>query len=172
MKKMSLIVAVAVMVCTAVSCSTYECEIQSPGENWVENTNRIPKFEKEFHVKAAAENTASHSAAAGLLIEETSFFGGSVDGVVDDLKCSFQRSDLYKGASMRFAGKKELNGVSWNILELTFAVKDISMHQDFYLTRKGNRVFTVLYSAAGDDNYRKYLPDFIAMMKKVKFISK
>lgn len=172
MKKILLVAAVAVVMITVVNCSTYECEIQAPGENWVENTNRIPKFEKEFHVKMPAGDVSAYPAAAGLLVEETSALSGSTEGVIDDLKRSFKRSDFYKGASVRQPGEKELNGVKWTVMELTFTVKDISMHQDFYLTKKGNRVFTVLYSAAGDDNYRQYLPDFITMMKKVKFISK
>jgi hypothetical protein len=172
MKKISLFVAVAAVIALTVNCSTYECEISLPGESWVENTHRIPKFEKEFHVKAPKEGAAAHSAAAGLIVENASAFGGGADSVVADLKKSFQRSSLYKGASIRCAGEKELNGVKWTVMELGFTVRDVTMHQDFYLTKKGNQVFTILYSATGDDNYRQYLPDFIAMVTKAKFTGK
>lgn len=172
MKKISLFVAVAAVIVSTVTCSTYECEISLPGESWVENTIRIPKFEKEFHVKASAESAAVFPAAAGLLVEDVSAFGGSTEDVAVDLKKSFLRSSLYKGASIRCAGEKELNGVKWTVMELAFTVRDVVMHQDFYLTKKGNQVFTILYSATGDDNYRQYLPDFIAMVTKAKFTGK
>lgn len=172
MKKICIIALMIGLSFSLFACGKYDCTITLPSDKWALKALPNPQFLKEFEVKELKKAQSKEQVAIGLMAEHFTPLIETDERIVKDLKDSLVKEPLYKSAVFNDKGEKELGGNKWRVIEVKTSIQKLELYQDFFLSKKGNKVFALLFTAVNKANYDTYKGDFLKVVETAKFIKK